>query len=73
MPISKRIIDDKKVTDHHAIIPTEKSSVGGIKSRGKNLYDLVVKRFLAVFLDPCIKQHSEIITSLDKDTFKTVL
>ena len=47
---SKRIVDDSKVTDHHAIIPTEEYvRFMELSSEERKIYDLVVKRFLAVF------------------------
>ncbi len=48
---SKKVFDDKKVTDHHAIIPTgEQQSLGG---ELQQVYDMIVRRFLAVFLPDC--------------------
>ena len=47
---SKRIVDDSKVTDHHAIIPTEEFvRFMDLSSDERKIYDLVVKRFLAAF------------------------
>jgi DNA topoisomerase-3 len=47
---SKRIVDDAKVTDHHAIIPTEEYvRFMDLSSDERKIYDLVIKRFLAVF------------------------
>lgn len=47
---SKKIVDDAKVTDHHAIIPTEEYvRFMDLSSDERKIYDLVVKRFLAVF------------------------
>ncbi len=46
----KRVFDNSKVSDHHAIIPTEKKAdTSGWNTAEKNVYDLVVRRFLAVF------------------------
>lgn len=46
---SKRFVDDSKVTDHHAIIPTEQTvNLSNLSTDEKRIYDLVVKRFLAV-------------------------
>lgn len=52
LPKSKRVFDDKKVTDHHAIIPT------GVYPQGltdfeKNVYNLVATHFIAVFYPEC--------------------
>lgn len=45
-----RVVDDKRVTDHHAIIPTEaEHDLGGLTSDERRIYDLVARRFLAVF------------------------
>lgn len=54
LKFTKRIVDDKKVSDHHAIIPTE---VLGDRLSGdeRKLYDAVVTRLIAVFYPPCIK------------------
>jgi len=54
LPFNTRIVDDKKVSDHHAIIPTE---VLGEHLAGdeRKLYDAVVTRLIAVFYPPCIK------------------
>lgn len=49
---SKRIFDNSKVSDHHAIIPTEqKPNLNALTLDEKTIYELVVRRFLAVFLD----------------------
>ncbi len=54
LPFTKRIVDDKKVSDHHAILPTE---VLGDRLSGdeRKLYDAVVLRLIAVFYPPCIQ------------------
>ena len=50
---SKSFVDDSKVSDHHAIIPTEQRvSLGILSSEERNVYDLVIKRFLSVLLPP---------------------
>ncbi|WP_098060142.1 DNA topoisomerase III [Sporosarcina koreensis] len=49
----KGVINDSKVSDHHAIIPTEESpSLHALSDKENRLYDLIVKRFLAVFYPP---------------------
>lgn len=46
---SKAFVDDSKVSDHHAIIPTEEYvNLGNFTDKERKIYDLVVKRFLAV-------------------------
>ena len=69
--ISKRIVNDAKVTDHHAIIPTDKKAVISALSPDEfKVFDLVIKRFLAVFLELCIKNQTQIITAFGDQTFK---
>lgn len=46
----KGVIDDKRVTDHHAIIPTEETPIlQDLSDKERRLYELIVNRFLAVF------------------------
>lgn len=47
--VTKRFADNSKVTDHHAIIPTEQYvNLGALSSEERNIFDLIVKRFIAV-------------------------
>ena len=49
----KGFVDNSKVSDHHAIIPTEeKPNLSNLSSEERKIYDLVVKRFLSVLLPP---------------------
>lgn len=49
----KGFVDNSKVSDHHAIIPTEeKPNLSNLSSEERKIYDLVVKRFLSVMLPP---------------------
>lgn len=51
--LSKSVVDNTKVSDHHAIIPTEEPVVlFDLDDKERKIYDLVVKRFLAVLSDP---------------------
>jgi len=52
IPKLKTIFDDKKVTDHHAIIPTGVNP-SGISPAEHQVYDLIAKRFIAVFYPEC--------------------
>ena len=50
---SKRFVDNSKVTDHHAIIPTEQFvNLASLNSEERNIYDLIIKRFIAVLSQP---------------------
>ncbi|MGV4414002.1 DNA topoisomerase 3 [Chryseobacterium sp. T1] len=53
IPKSKAVFDDTKVTDHHAIIPTEIPPSSNLSREEKQIYDLVARRFIAVFYPEC--------------------
>ena len=54
LPKSKRVFDNSKVTDHHAIIPTgETSNLSNINDYERKVYDLICRRFIAVFYPNC--------------------
>ena len=63
LPFTKRIVDDKKVTDHHAIIPTGiiPGSLGGNE---QIVYSAIVTQFIAAFYPTCIKK----ITTVDGES-----
>ncbi len=58
---TKRFVDNSKVSDHHAIIPTEQYvNLAGLDREERNIFDLVVKRFIAV-LSPAFKYEQTTI------------
>ena len=66
---SKKVFDDTKITDHHAIIPT------GIKPSGlmleeKKVYDLIARRFIAVFYPDCIVSNTTVMGKVGTHEFK---
>ncbi|MDQ1909179.1 DNA topoisomerase III [Paenibacillus sp. GD4] len=64
LPITKRIADDSKVTDHHAIIPTEeRPHLQALSADERRLYDLIVKRFLSLFYP--VFRYDETSVTLD--------
>jgi DNA topoisomerase III len=67
---SKRIFDDKKVSDHFAIIPTLQAP-SGLSEAEQKLYDLVVKRFMAVFFPSAEYQITTRISLIAPHSFKT--
>lgn len=68
----KRYVDDKKVTDHHAILPTaKKGSLQGLSTNEKNLYLLIVRRFLAIFLPPQVTDTTTVVTQVADEVFRT--
>jgi DNA topoisomerase-3 len=69
LKFTKRIVDDKKVSDHHAIIPTE---ILGDRLSGdeRKLYDAVVTRLIAVFYPPCIKAVTVVSALAAEELFR---
>lgn len=65
-------VNDAKVSDHHALIPTEVSSDGAsLGSIEQNIYNMIVARFLAVLLPKAKVAKTEIIAHCDNEVFKT--
>ena len=55
---SKYLVNNAKVTDHHAIIPTEEQvELWRLSGPERNLFDLVARRFLAVLMPPCVYEE----------------
>ena len=53
-----KYIDDSKVTDHYAIIPTgDTSALSSLKTEEANVYELIVKRFLSIFYPPAVYEQ----------------
>ncbi len=72
--VGKEYVNDKKITDHPALIPTItniEKAYPNLSKDEKNVFDLVVHRFLAVFYPPYIYQATEIITQVGSYYFKT--
>ena len=66
----KGFVDDSKVSDHHAIIPTEqKPNTVNFSSEERNIYDLVVKRFLSVMLPPFEYIQTNIVANINGERF----
>jgi DNA topoisomerase-3 len=71
LPISKRLVDDSKVSDHHAIIPTKTRKKAPLPPDEEKIYDLIVRRFLAAFYPPYEYEETQIHTEVEKETFYT--
>ena len=69
IPKSKAVFDDKKVTDHHAIIPTGVVP-SGITHEEQHIYDLIARRFIAVFYPPCIVSNTTVMGKVGDLEFK---
>lgn len=66
---SKKIFDNSKVTDHHAIIPTGQSPVG-LQSDEKRLYHLIAMRFIAAFYPDCVFEGTTVLGKVGEYEFK---
>lgn len=67
---NKSFVDNSKVSDHHAIIPTEeRGNIALLSSEERHVYDLVVKRFLSVMLPPYEYLQTTIIADINGETF----
>lgn len=67
---NKSFVDSKKVTDHHAIIPTEQRlNISELSFKERQIYDLVVKKFLAVLYPPFEYEETKIIGQIAEEKF----
>ncbi|MEA2211475.1 MAG: topoisomerase [Solirubrobacteraceae bacterium] len=68
-----RVVNDAKVTDHHAIIPTRAEShpVDKMNDDDRRIYDLVVRRFLAVFHPDAVFENTRVETTVADHVFRT--
>ena len=63
-------VNDGKVSDHHAIIPTEESpNFTHMTNEEKRIYDLVVRRFLSVLYPPCIYEETTLTAEISGEQF----
>jgi DNA topoisomerase III len=66
---SSKVFNDKKVTDHHAIIPTGVQNK--LQYNQQQVYDIIVKRFIAVFYEDCTVSNTTVIGKAAEVSFKT--
>ncbi|MDE5978269.1 MAG: DNA topoisomerase III, partial [Turicibacter sp.] len=67
---NKSFVDDKKVNDHHAIIPTEQTVIlTNLSDKERKIFDLVVKRFLAVLSKPFVYEQTTLLAKVGRETF----
>jgi DNA topoisomerase-3 len=69
IPKLKSVFDDKKVTDHHAIIPTG-IQPSGISQPESQVYELIVRRFIAAFYPECKVSNTTVLGKVDQIGFK---
>jgi len=66
---TKKVFDDNKVTDHHAIIPTGVQIK--LQYNQQQVYDIIVRRFIAVFYNDCKVSNTTVIGKAEAVNFKT--
>jgi DNA topoisomerase-3 len=66
---SKKVFDDKKITDHHAIIPTGIAPPSGMYLPEKQVYDLISKRFIAAFYPDCVVSNTVVLGDVNGNEF----
>ena len=69
LPKSKKVFDNSKVTDHHAIIPTGVPAIN-LNEWERRVYDLVARRFIAVFYPDCIFSSTSVLGEAAEVPFK---
>ena len=69
LPKTKRVFDNSKVTDHHAIIPTGVKPAALSESE-KRVFDLVARRFIASFWPECLFSTTTVMGNVEKTEFK---
>jgi DNA topoisomerase III len=68
----QRVINDAKVTDHHAVIPTDvPHDVEKFSPDERRIFDLVARRFLAVFHPPARYARTTVVTEVEGESFRT--
>ena len=71
LPLS-RVVADSKVTDHHAIIPTDvEHDVSRFSPDERRIFDLVARRFLAVFHPPARYARTTVVTLVEEERFRS--
>lgn len=69
IPKSKKVFNNNKVTDHHAIIPTG-IAPSGINPDEQKIYATIAKRFIAAFYPDCIVSNTTVVGMVEKVEFK---
>lgn len=70
LPKSKKVFDNSKVSDHHAIIPTGQNPKFQLSPEEANVYDEVCRHFIAVFYPDCTVSNTTVLGTVDKVEFK---
>ena len=70
--LSKSYVDDTKLTDHHAIIPTHKRASLDLPEKQRNIYELVAARFLSIFLPAEVRDETIAVLQLGQHSFRAL-
>lgn len=72
LPVSRRVFDDKKISDHHAIVPTGRQmALEGLPPAERRLYEIILRRFVAVFYPDYEYEAAKILTEVQGHRFKS--
>ena len=72
LPGSPRVVDASKVSDHHAILPTNRTTdPAKLPEEERQLYDLITRRMLQAFSPACEYEATKVITHADRYDFRT--
>lgn len=67
---TKRFVNNARVSDHHALLPTEQPArLSLLSTDERNIYDLIVRRFLAVLSEPCKTQKTKVTVLIKGEKF----
>ncbi len=68
--LTKSYVDDAKLTDHHAIIPTHNMPTNNLPEKQNNIYQLVAARFMSIFLPAEVRDETTAIIALGEHSFR---
>ena len=68
---SSRYVNDKQITDHYAMIPTGQGlqALSSVSGTAKQVYDVIVRRFLSIFYPPAVYHKVNIVTQMKTEQF----
>ncbi|MDE6532657.1 MAG: DNA topoisomerase 3 [Muribaculaceae bacterium] len=67
---SKKVFDNSKVTDHHAIIPTGQALPAGLSKAEADVFNIIALRFIAAFFPDCLFEQTVVNAKVEKISFK---
>ncbi len=72
LPITGRLVNDARVRDHHAIIPTLKAAAGAkLKGDHAEVFEAVARRFVAAFYPAAVVEDTTVVTLVSGETFRS--